>query len=337
MNMVGCKTLIKRGLVRSRLLSAAQRLRAQQVVILRYHSVQDDPSRFAESVGKGIIHSTAEFRGQMAWLSRHYEPVTLDDVASALLRRRPLPRRGVVLTFDDGYADNFAVALPVLEEFRLKAAFYITVDCVEHQQPPWFCRLRHAFAVTTRQTWSDPAGQRVWSLGDGREQRQAFLTASRHCARHAGAAQDAALRAVEVALGVEPFSPDQPLMLSWDQVRQLHRQGYVIGSHTLTHPNLAHIDEADMAREMDLSRARLEDVLGVPVHHFSYPSPILEPHWNEATVACGKDCGYQTAVTCTAGPVRATDPPSSLKRIFAPTRLEDFQWSVQCAFLGRCV
>src|SRR5262249_43006101 len=142
--MVRCKRWMKKGLVASRVLSLGRRLLGARVVILRYHSVQVDPEP-GTPIGKGIVHREADFAAQMEWLVRNYRPVTLEDVASALEGRRSMPSDGVLITFDDGYRDNHAVALPVLNRLGIRAAFYITVDCIEQQKLPWFCRLRSAF------------------------------------------------------------------------------------------------------------------------------------------------------------------------------------------------
>jgi peptidoglycan/xylan/chitin deacetylase (PgdA/CDA1 family) len=177
-------------------------------------------------------------------------------------------------------------------------------------------------------------GERVWHLADAGERRRAFLSASETCARRTGPSQDARIDAVERSLDVERLAPQERLMLDWDQVRELRRQGHVVGSHTVTHPNLAQVGRDEAAREMREARRTLEAKLGAPIRHFSYPSPILQPHWDAGTTASCADAGYRTAVTCTPGPVTATDSPLCLKRIAAP---DDFRWAVQCAFLGRCV
>jgi peptidoglycan/xylan/chitin deacetylase (PgdA/CDA1 family) len=335
--MVDLKKWIKKAVVQGRFLSLVQSFKGPRTVILRYHSVLDDPGVYATSLGKGIIHSTAAFTEQMEWIVRHYEPVSLDDVAASVLGHRPMPRHAVAITFDDGYADNFRVALPVLNRLGLKAAFYITVDCIEPQRIPWFCRLRRAFAITDCQTWKDRAAGFVWGLTDPGERRRAFQSASGSCARLTGPAQEETLARIEQDLGVEPFAPAERVMMNWEQVRELHRQGHVVGSHTLTHPNLAQVREDEAAWELRESKRRLDEVLGSPVVHFSYPSPILQPHWTHETVALCHEYGYQTAATCTPGAVRTGDAPLCLKRVSAPERMDDFKWAVECAFFGHDV
>lgn len=340
--MIDAKHRLKRGLINSRFLTWARRWQGPRAIILRYHSVCDDPEAHADSIGRGITHSTSAFRQHMEWVAGNSEPMTLDDLAAAVRGERPMPRQGVVVTFDDGYADNFNVALPILDRLGIPAAFYIMTDCLTSGRLPWFCRLRHAFAETPRAAWQLPGQDRVFDLEDPGERRQAFSATSACCARIAGAVQAELIASIERALEVEPLGRSGGLhpplaMMSWEQLRELRRRGHTVGAHSVTHPNLAQIAPEEAAREMGQSRKCLEENLGEPVPHFSYPSPILQPHWNNQTVASCREAGYQTAVTCTAGAVFKSAAPLSLCRIPAPEDLDEFKWAVECAFLGRYV
>jgi hypothetical protein len=75
--------------------------------------------------------------------------------------------------------------------------------------------------------------------------------------------------------------------------------------------------------------------LGVPVLHFSYPHPALNPQWNRGTVAITKEAGYQTAVTTTPGLVRSGDNPLTLTRVWTPRSEHEFLWNLEYAFLRR--
>lgn len=322
------RTCVKKGLMHSGVLALAQRLRGPQALILRYHSVQDVPGAHEHSIGTAITHATVAFRAQVAWLARHYEPVTLDDLVAFVRGQRPMPRRCVAITFDDGFADNAEIAAPILDRAGLKAAFYLTVDNLAPNRPLWFSRLRHAFGTTTRTSW------RSWQLPNPRERRLAQRNASESCARVTGQAQEELLARIERDLGVATLAPAKPLMMNWEQARALHRQGHIVGAHTLTHPNLAQIPPEAMAREMGESKRRLEAELGAPVKHFSYPSPILEPHWNEQTVACSHELGFETAVTCCKGAVGVGESLLCLPRVYAPPQMAAFKWAVAAAFAG---
>jgi peptidoglycan/xylan/chitin deacetylase (PgdA/CDA1 family) len=94
-------------------------------VVLMYHRVCPD----GEWRASDFVVTASVFRRQMAWLARHrYWTPRLSDVLCAGGRAPCLPGRPVLLTFDDGYADNFANALPVLLELGFTAAFFPVLD-----------------------------------------------------------------------------------------------------------------------------------------------------------------------------------------------------------------
>jgi peptidoglycan/xylan/chitin deacetylase (PgdA/CDA1 family) len=299
--------------------------------------VLDDPAPFAQTIGWGIIHATAAFAQQIEMIARDYKPVSIADVQDFLRGGRNLPDRAVAVTFDDGYADNFENAAPVLDRFGVPGAFYATIKNVETSTPPWYCRLRHAFHVSPRKDWPDALEERHWPMGTRAERHESFLVASRRLAKQSGEPQMRTLVQIENELEVQPLGIAGAPMMSWDQLRGLVKGGHIVGSHTMTHPNLAYVDDAVVRTELKESKRAMEEHLGSPVVHFSYPSPILQPHFNEGTIEHARQLGYETSVTCVPGVVRLGQEPLALRRVFAPFQKDDFQWSLEWAFLGRYV
>lgn len=330
------KARIKRILTRVGALRLARWLVAPRVAILRYHSIQDDPSRFEHAIGAAIIHSSRCFSQQMELLARHYNPVTLDDALLFLHGERRLGPRSVAVTFDDGFLDNHEIAAPILGRFGIPATFYVTAGAIAAEHAPWFCRLRHAFGTTPSRRFQMAGEDGVHDLETPRGRRSGFLAASAACARRVGADQDRLIRSIEECLDVAPL-PRDGLMMNWDQVRALHQAGHTVGSHTLSHPNLAQIAVAEAEHELRESRARLTAELGTPVLHFSYPNPILDPHWTPATSELVAKAGYESAVTSEAGSMRACSDSYSLQRVSVPTDVDELDWKLECAFLGRSV
>ena len=115
------KDLIKRTIVGSRLLQAAGRLRGPSAAILMYHSVMEDPGSQEAYLGE-IIHSQKVFRQQIELLARRFRPTSLDQVERFINGKAEIPDRAVVVTFDDGYTDNYEIAAPVLNELGVPAA-----------------------------------------------------------------------------------------------------------------------------------------------------------------------------------------------------------------------
>ena len=321
-----------RPLARTGVLRAASVLRAPGAAILMYHSVMDNPDEHGAAFG-GIIHSTRVFADQMEVLARHYHPVALDELVEILAGRKPLPRRAVVVTFDDGYADNCDIAVPVLNRIGIPAAFYVVVNSIASGRLPWPIRVRHALLSTRMAIWNDPHGRR-WPLATPGERLDAFAAACAHCGRLAGETQEGAVRAIEQQLDSAPYAADQRLMMSWEQLQALGKQGHVVGSHTLSHPNVAQLVKHEAEQELVESKQQLEQRLSQPVWHFSYPNPVLDPHWTDETAALSRRVGYRTAVTSRRGLVRQKDNPFELSRILPTKQVDGLRWNLECAFAG---
>lgn len=329
------KSWVKQSLVKSGVLRLAAKAQEKGVAILFYHSVMDHPEAYADTLGE-IIRSTSQFREQMEIVARNYNPVTLRDVLGFVKDGRDLPPRPVVVTFDDGYTDNLEIAAPLLNHLGIPAVFYITVDCVERRTLPWPARLRYAFLTTKKNDWISPGGIGL-ALTTRAQREQVFKTASEHCARLSGPAQEGFVTAVERGLEVDPTQVSRDVMMSWDQIRQLASQGHTIGSHTMTHPNIAYVSEEEMRSELGDSKRKLETELGTPIVHFAYPGPALRPNWSARSREISRNVGYETAVTIETGPVRRHDDPLCLRRIGPGSRADNFRWDLDCTFLGRRV
>jgi peptidoglycan/xylan/chitin deacetylase (PgdA/CDA1 family) len=321
---------IKRLLVASRMLRLAGK---SGVAILTYHSVLEEPQRYARWLGSNI-HSAEIFRRQMEFVARHYTPVTLDDVLSFLRGEKNLPPRAVAVTFDDGHADNFEIALPILNHVGVRATFYLTVDCIANAKLPWFVRLRHAFGVTERKSWEEPDGT-LWPLKDAAQRESAFLAACDRCARLAGTSQEDLVRSAERELETETETPPGQLMMTWDQARGLLRSGHAVGSHGLTHPNLAYVSESELNTELAESKRKLEQELATQVVHFAYPGPALKPIWSQRSLELSRQAGYQTAVISTGGLARRQNNPLCLPRVGPGDDVDGLRWNLECTFLGR--
>jgi len=327
------KTWAKNQILASHALRLAGNFRPPSAAVLMYHSVMPDPGKYSDSVGD-IIHSESEFRLQMELIARHYRPVSLDDLIGALQNGRELAKRSVVITFDDGYTDNSENAMPILNCLGVPATFYITVECVERRTLPWPSRLRYAFRNTNQSTWTDTRSK-VWMLDNPRDRQEAFLTACDECCQLTGQIQEDFVQRLQQEL--ESCLPSQlaDLMMNYDQIRSLAKHGHIVGSHTMTHPNMAYVDDRAAQTELEESKRRLENQLNLQVKHFAYPCPALTPHWNERTTETACALGYASAVTTDSGLVAPGDNPLQLKRL-KPTKTADgLRWNLESAFAGR--
>ena len=329
------KRWLKKALVRSSILPAASRFFAPAAAILAYHSVVEDPQLTDYILGSS--RARVHFERHMEALARKFSPVTIDDVAEFAKSGKRLPPRAVAVTFDDGFADNYEVALPILSRYGVPATFYIMVEAVENGTLPWYCRIRFAFNTTKKPSWTYAGTNRTYPLGTSDERRAAMPVAWDRGAALAGRPQHEFVEALERVLEIDPQAAKAKhgLMMDWEQVRALKKAGHTIGGHTLSHPNVAQVSEGEARSEIGGCKQRLEERLGAPVEHFSYPHPALNPHWSSQTLGITREAGFKSAVLTNYGSVRSGDEPLALKRMYTPPDLDQFKLNLQSAFLRK--
>jgi peptidoglycan/xylan/chitin deacetylase (PgdA/CDA1 family) len=172
-------------------------------------------------------------------------------------------------------------------------------------------------------------------MPDATTREAVFLNAAGLCSR-SNAQQRAQLLQYAIRyFDPQPFPKESDLMMTWDDARSLINSGHIVGSHSMTHPNLAHIPAADGHAEMAESKRKLERELGSPVKHFAYPHPALNPQWNETTLRMTEELAYRTAVTTTSGAVRADTHPLAIPRTYVPREEAQFLWHIERTFLSR--
>jgi peptidoglycan/xylan/chitin deacetylase (PgdA/CDA1 family) len=329
------KEKIKSAITKCRILKLINVFTKKGVTILRYHAVQDIPDKTDATIGAHIMHPTNNFRKQMEILAKDYDPITMDDLVDYVDGKIDMSNRAVVITFDDGYTDNYEVAAPIMKEHGIPGTFYITVNTIGNKTIPWFIRTRYAFWTTPLKEWTMPSDGVRFKLEKRDDRVVAMRSLNNHCVRLTGKEQDKFITQIEKALGIESPLTTNNFMMSWEQVADLKEQGHIIGSHTLTHPNLAKISKDEMRYEIVDSKRIIDQKLDTDTIHFSYPNPGLSPQWDEETTQAVNDAGYKTAVLSRHGAVYVNDNLFTLNRAAVPSELDDFEWNLDWTLIGR--
>lgn len=261
------------------------------------HAVHNDAmaARKAPPASSMSVHA---FAASVQALLDDYSVVSLDQAVGMLSGCIPWRSRCVVLTFDDSLKSLVYSAAAWLSSAGLTATFFISTDAIDSQCPYWWKRLEYAVdhAATPRATVAVPGGRQFeieagsgyYSLGALKAELKTLP----------GPAADSVVAEIERQLGVALANDHNPYtqIMSWDDVRELHRLGMSVGSHSLSHPNLSLSNPADLRRELVLSRETIERKAGIPCHHFCYPYGGYSP----AACSMAGEAGYRSAVTTIA-------------------------------------
>jgi peptidoglycan/xylan/chitin deacetylase (PgdA/CDA1 family) len=239
------------------------------VLGLNYHRI-GDPS--CEPWDRTLWSTDAEtLDAQLRLLARHAEVVGPEQLIAA--QRDDRPGRRVIVTFDDGYRDNYELAFPLLRSHGLTATFFLATGFLDRPRAPWWDEI--AWMVRSATVTELPAADwlpRPLSLAPP-SQDAAIADLVAHYKRLPGDRGEPFLERLATALGCGrcPAAAAGDLWMTWEMARALRDGGMTIGGHTVTHPLLARLTADEQRAEIDGCAERLERQLGEPMRWFAYP------------------------------------------------------------------
>jgi peptidoglycan/xylan/chitin deacetylase (PgdA/CDA1 family) len=256
--------------------------------ILIYHRVHQiqDPMYPSEV-------DSNKFNWQMELVSKIFTVLPLSKAAQ-LLQENRLPPRSLCITFDDGYADNATVALPILQKHGLVATFFIASGYLDDG------RMWNDTIIETIR--SIPAGKldlteyglgkfRLESMEDRRNCVQSLIANLKHLPQE---------ERLQKTLQIASFSPKPlptDLMLTRSQVKAMSDADMEIGGHTVSHPILLTLNSESVNNEIHNGKIQLEDITGKPVRTFAYPNGKPGVDYRIEDVDIVQELGFECAVS----------------------------------------
>jgi peptidoglycan/xylan/chitin deacetylase (PgdA/CDA1 family) len=275
-----------------------------RLTIVRHHRVYADGERALYPLGV----EESVLAGQLAALARAgLAPVTVREGLERIARGDG--GAALAFSFDDGYADNVTRALPLLQRHGARATFYLTAGLMEERRAPWWDELvfvlEHASESAPSLEW---AGAPLALQLSTREGRAAALRALLPLLRVPPVEQRARLDRLRQAAGVTGSAPCE--LAEWSIARRLADAGMEVGAHTLTHPFLSLLPEADQRREIADSAALVAARTGAEVTGLAYPNGDHDA----VTIRAAQAAGLRYAVVTASGDCGPGAEPWTLPR-----------------------
>jgi peptidoglycan/xylan/chitin deacetylase (PgdA/CDA1 family) len=212
---------------------------------------------------------------QLEFLKNHYQVVSLAEVSRCLRERAPFPDRAVMISFDDGFKNNYDIAYPILRQFGMPAAVFLTVDYVGTHELLWFDALFLALrAVQRGDVLADSILPGLSSLCPADDLHGMYRIASTRFKQMESADRKKRISMLKEALDLssDPLA-EQFKLLSWEQVREMRASGLVeFGVHTATHRILSGLAADEYRQELVAPRVRLSRELNCEITSFCYPN-----------------------------------------------------------------
>lgn len=252
----------------TRLLETAPR--HNSLIVLNYHRLGHAQR---QPYDEGTFSATAdEFAEQVAFLKKRYGVVTLDEAVQLATGNQPFRGAAVLLTFDDGYLDNFEIAYPILRSLGVQGTFFLISSLVGSSELPWWDRIAYAVKNATQPLIALDGPHHMHF--DLKAQKRAdviraLLAQYKQSVNHQSAAQF--LTAVEEACESRRPAADERIFLDWREAADMIAHGMAIGCHTHTHPVLSQLTVDDQYKELKTVKETLQARLSVPANVLAYP------------------------------------------------------------------
>jgi peptidoglycan/xylan/chitin deacetylase (PgdA/CDA1 family) len=288
-----------------------RRVHQHQVAILMYHSVVRTPL----PVPDWCFLDARSFRGQVVYIKDHFSVLPFSQVVDAL-KNDAVDRPTAVLTFDDGYQNNYDVAFPVLSELAVPATIFLTTSLIDSGDTVWFCRLNDALTRTKKKSFE--WRKLSFDISDAVKKAQASTTLQALLKQYPPYALNSILLEIIEKLDVEavhairPGSPYQ--MLRESAIKAMLKSGLIdIGAHTHTHAILGQLSLEEQRREIEQSLDIVKELTGQPCKFFAYPNGRAQD-FNQVSMNLLQSAGVKAAVSTVAGPNDTTTPRLGLRR-----------------------
>ncbi len=279
-----------------------------KLTILIYHDILETPNKIHTCIDKISLEK------HFSVLSKYLNVLSLEEAYQHLIANT-LPDNAVTITFDDGYADNVSVALPLLLKYRLKATFFIV--------PGYF---------DGGMMFNDKIKQAINHLPDGTYDidkldgctvkldniKSRMSAVSEIISKIKYLDYDERNHIADLLLAKSGISADDiRLMVDTNQLKQLYDAGMSIGVHTMTHPILAKISPEDAEYEIVTAKEILSDLLKTTIDLFSYPNGTPDKDYTQEHVEILKRNKFKLALSTING---VATPDSNLYELprYAP-------------------
>jgi peptidoglycan/xylan/chitin deacetylase (PgdA/CDA1 family) len=297
--MKGKRALLAEICSRSGMIALLESLpKRNSLLVLNFHRIGNpaetpyDPGTFGPTA--------EEFEWQLSYLKRNFDCITLEEALAMVRGLSPL-RPSLLLTFDDGYIDNYKLAFPLLHAHGLQAVFFLPTSFIGTQKLPWWdviaYLIKHSRRDLIRVDYPEPAEFSI----DRSAPDKTILSVLTLCLRNAVTDYSPLIEQLEEVCDCErPDASSERCFMNWDEAREMLHGGMAFGSHTHNHEVLSSLDQAQQFAELAQSRAILECELGCQIDVLSYPVGL--PYtFNKDTLTALEQAEYQAAFSFYGG------------------------------------
>ena len=286
------------------------------LLVLTYHRISDELD-----IQDPLKVSMENFEKQILFLKENYSIISGEQLADIITNKRLFPPKACLITFDDGWRDNYTHAFPILKRYRVPAIIFISTDYIGTDKMFWHEKLKKIL-IKMPDSVDRQNLKKVLDQWPPDVAKSIFDILKSSLSRRYPIINDLII----FLKGFDPQKNDElnfkletlfhndddnsPVMLSWEQVKEMSQSNICFGSHTKSHAILTQISKNKLPEELGGSKKGIEDRLGKPVYFLSYPNG----NYNQVIIDAAKDVGYLASFTCLPGVSVSCEERFEMKR-----------------------
>ena len=288
-----------------------------QPLILMYHRIIEDASI------AGL--SPSAFEQQIIYIKKHFRIVPIDTLIHEI-ETHSLKPSTIAITFDDGHYDFYENAWPILKKYDIPASLYITTGFVDGHLWLWPDLLKYILDNNKHETLSLPEFNTL--ITSNNNLQHTWHTLGDYCLRLNVNQRTEFLQRLSKAADVNiPVSPVKSFAaVTWPQLQKMQSEGLTIGSHTVSHPILSSLNEADLNYELKHSAETIQQNLGILPKGICYPNGRPEDI-NTLVVNAAKSLGYSYGLMGRKMPINK-ERQFMIGRLAANKNFDYFKWTL---------
>jgi len=283
--------------------------------ILAYHKIDNN-----EFDDLNMSIPVSDFEVQIKYLSKYYHVLSLLDYVRSIQNRKKIKKNTVVITFDDGYKDNYTNAFPIIKKYHVPITIFLTVTPISTGQSLWYEVIVHMIKNSKiKELDLSDYGMGHIILNSSSDKQAAIYQIVSNAKTMPENQRQNLIDCLRQKLIIEDNNNQnkddiENLMLSWDEMREMKNHGVTFGSHTMNHPILTQIPLETAEMEIKKSKEIIEKELGEKISLFTYPNGGSED-FNEDIIDIIRKSGFSCACSLIPGVVKTGDNLFTLNRI----------------------
>ena len=261
-------------------------------VFLNYHRVISNEEYLKnDRPDNNLVVSSSIFEEQIKFLKKNFNVISINDISKNLEIKKK-----IVITFDDGYLDNYENALPILKKYNCPAIIYVVTSFLDNKNYPWWLKIWKIIQQNNNIIY----------------QKEKIDVSNKHLKfkiYHFFCNKISLMKHSEQNLFFENLSKNlrdfqfgkNNEFLSSDDLIKLNKNDFIeIGCHTHYHQNLRILSDQELNEEINLSKSLLEKILNKKINHFSIPFGTKNT-FSSKSIELLKKFNFQTIVTTEHG------------------------------------